>query len=255
MVTRRTLHFGCISPYAGNLKIVFITDLHYMPSRRRLYETVLDTVRTEKPDAVVFGGDFIDFRKDWKGVIAWLRRFPESLLKVAVPGNWEYYDEETSVRFATHMRNANVLPLCNQHCVLRKKGFRIHLAGIDDYHSGIPALNKTLAGAPENDLCIGVSHSPDVLADLESRHHCNLMLCGHTHGGQIRLPGFGAVRTNTRIGKRFESGLYQLGEDRFAYVSRGLGEGLIKARMFCPHEVTVFTLKHRWSAEDDGSSR
>jgi hypothetical protein len=245
----RTLHLGCISPYVGALKIVFVTDVHYMPSRRNLYQAVLDTVRREDPDVVVFGGDFIDYRERWRGVIDWLRQFPDNLLKVAVPGNWEYYGEETSVRFAQRMRQANILPLCNQRCVLMKKGFRVHLVGIDDFHNGLPALNKTFTGVPDDECCIGVSHSPDVLADLEPRHHCNLMLCGHTHGGQIRLPGYGAIRTNTLVGKRFESGLYQLGADRFAYVSRGLGEGLVKARLFCPHELTVITLKHRWEFE------
>jgi len=76
------------------------------------------------------------------------------------------------------------------------------------------------------------------------RAGCDLVLSGHTHGGQWRLPGFGALLTNSRYGKRYEAGHYRRG-DTHLVVSRGLGMegfGMPRARFFCPPEVALITL-------------
>ena len=71
----------------------------------------------------------------------------------------------------------------------------------------------------------------------------DLLLCGHTHGGQIRLPRYGAMTTSTRLGKRYEAGLYGLGSGRHLYVSRGVGEGHVWIRILCPPELALLTLR------------
>jgi predicted MPP superfamily phosphohydrolase len=76
-------------------------------------------------------------------------------------------------------------------------------------------------------------------------HGLNLYLCGHTHGGQVRLPIYGALLTSSQLGKRYEMGHYRE-DDTHLYVSRGLGlEGLSapRVRFLCPPEMTLVTLR------------
>lgn len=89
-----------------------------------------------------------------------------------------------------------------------------------------------------------LSHSPDVMLYKEARK-ADLALSGHTHGGQITLPFYGAILTNTKLGRKFASGLFYFGKTPL-YISRGIGmEGLAapKMRFFCPPEVALITIR------------
>ena len=86
-------------------------------------------------------------------------------------------------------------------------------------------------------------HAPDLMVEA-SQHEVDLYLCGHTHGGQVRLPGYGAILTSSQLGKRYEMGLYRSGRTQM-YVSRGVGlEGLSapRVRFLAPPEITLVTM-------------
>jgi predicted MPP superfamily phosphohydrolase len=102
------------------------------------------------------------------------------------------------------------------------------------------ALKTLLAQVPEQAYKLLLYHSPDLI-EVAAEGGIDLYLAGHTHGGQIRLPVYGAVFTSSRLGKRYEMGQYTVGET-VLYVNRGLGmEGSIapRARFLCPPEIAV----------------
>jgi predicted MPP superfamily phosphohydrolase len=97
--------------------------------------------------------------------------------------------------------------------------------------------------APPDSMKLLLYHSPELMP-LAQQYPVDLYLCGHTHGGQVRLPFYGALITSSSLGKRYEMGPY-LEKDTLLYVSRGIGlEGLSAPRMrlLCPPEIVLFTL-------------
>ncbi|MGQ9667156.1 MAG: metallophosphoesterase, partial [Anaerolineae bacterium] len=91
------------------------------------------------------------------------------------------------------------------------------------------------------DLCLLLAHSPDQVREAEGRG-VDLMLAGHTHGGQVRLPLLGAVVTGTRLGPRYAAGLFRWG-DTWMYVTRGIGTRGLPIRFLCPPEITLLVLE------------
>lgn len=116
-----------------------------------------------------------------------------------------------------------VQPLVNQAQHVQHAGIDLWVAGIDDLSNGKPDLDAALSGVPQKSLLILLSHNPDVWLDARARR-ADLILAGHTHGGQLRLPLLGALyRQGTHLSRRRAAGWFRRGETRL-FVSRGLGE-------------------------------
>jgi predicted MPP superfamily phosphohydrolase len=137
--------------------------------------------------------------------------------------------------------------LRNEHCTLQEKDYVLALAGASctlrpDIDG--PALDRALDGMPGDAFCVLLYHAPDAVAQAQAAG-VDLYLCGHTHGGQIRLPLYGALITASRAGKRYEMGRYDL-EGMTLYVSRGVGmEGMAapRARFLCPPEIVCIDVR------------
>jgi predicted MPP superfamily phosphohydrolase len=143
---------------------------------------------------------------------------------------------------------------------LRNEAVRVEVAGQSIFLVGVTcdrdpqadsaALDAVLRGLPEDAYTILMYHTPDLMPEAAQRG-IGLYLAGHTHGGQWRLPFYGAVLTSSVYGKRYEMGHYVQGATEL-YVSRGLGmEGLAapRARFICPPEVVLLTLLPSGSTE------
>ncbi len=118
-----------------------------------------------------------------------------------------------------------VQPLVNlaQHVRHASTGVDLWVAGIDDLSNGRPDLDAALSDVPEASLLILLTHNPDIGLDARAQR-ADLILAGHTHGGQLRLPLLGALyRQGTHLGRRRAAGWFQRGATRL-FVSRGLGE-------------------------------
>lgn len=133
------------------------------------------------------------------------------------------------------------VPLVNRHVVLQRGRETVRLAGVDDPHFYRTHLMEGVRTVSQEGCTVLLSHSPEV-------HHSpklvgtDLVLCGHTHGGQLCLPGGHPVVTNARCPRWAVRGRWQLGMTH-GYTSRGVGTSGIRARLNCPGEVAIHTLR------------
>ena len=221
--------------------IFFFADLHWNDNPANL-EEVHRIVKATKPDWIVFGGDLTTYACHLDGAFEWLRTVfaPFSdIPKLAVPGNWDRRRKKwlPSAFWKDRYAQAGFEFLVNRS--LESKGVLFH--GLDETRGGHPAVAP--ANAVSDRLNCWISHSVDfVVEDLAklSPPGANLALCGHSHGGQIRLPLFGALTTSTKYWKKFEYGHYRLRQGALdMIVTSGLGKSRLPIRLLCPPEVVV----------------
>lgn len=237
------------------LRAAFLTDLHYglyvfAPQVRAWVEAV----NAERPDLVLFGGDFLDTRTDADPapLLAELARLRAPL---GIYGVWGNHDYGSFGRYAPRWRGPARAdwPARRQAVtaafaragvtILRDAGWGLRddlwLGGVDDFWFGQPDAAAALGGAgPRATLLL--SHNPDLLPELP--RPAGLALCGHTHGGQVRLPLIGAPMVPSRYGQRYAMGWVRGAHGTLAYVSRGLGTSGVPLRNLCPPEITLLTL-------------
>jgi len=190
------------------------------------------------PDCIAFGGDLAG-EAAWIGQsLEFLRTIPACPHKFAVCGNWELRRKWLPVeRWRELFGSAGFRLLLNE--TADADGLLFH--GLDDAKEG--GGLSTAAAIPESDNVCVLSHNPDTAAAMlppDMLEGAPLILCGHTHGGQFRLPGYGAVMTSSRFGKRFEYGAYRHGtKGAEMYVCAGIGATWFHARICCPPEVLL----------------
>ena len=240
-----TYHFDVVRERAdlpglrAPLRVAWLTDLHHgqhvrTPSVRAWIDAALD----EAPDLVLLGGDLVDQTPGAdgdEGLVAELARLRAPLGVLAVPGNHDHGRFRGIEPFAALLRDAGIDVLVNRGIAIRDD---LHVAGLDDLRNGRPDLGAALQERPAAAATVLVSHNPDVLPDVPT--DVGLTLAGHTHGGQVVLPGVGALYTSSRYGDRFLAGWVE-GPAR-GYVSRGLGVTSIPVRINCPAELTILDL-------------
>ena len=224
-------------------RILQISDLHMVREPGDRERLIARRVSEVQPDMLVLTGDLANRPRAQASVSTWLASLRNPDLRYAVPGNWDYKWHADSRAFEETMRDAGFTALCNRSARVERRGSTIQLVGIDDVNAGCPDPAKAFRDVDRDDFVIALCHNPDILLDPAASRF-DLMLSGHTHGGQIRLPLFGAVITSTRLWKRFEAGLYEVGREQFVYVSRGVGTGGLNIRVLCPPELAVLTLRH-----------
>ena len=235
-VTRTRIESPLVLPGARPVRIVHLSDFH-CEGKVRLEERLPALVAAERPDAIVYTGDGIN---EPAGLPV-LRRLLEDLSKVApvfvVGGNWDAWYFTRLERFT----GTGVRQLDGRSERILAGTTPVNFAGIFFGHE--TRIDAALAGVPPTELCVFAYHTPDLALDLPARG-VDLYLCGHTHGGQVRLPFYGALLTLARYGKRFEAGLYEVDGMRL-YVTRGIGmEGhsLPRVRFLCRPEVSVLEI-------------
>jgi hypothetical protein len=208
----------------------------------------IDTVRTERPDLVVVTGDVADRRSSIPVVLAWAKQLCEAagVPVVYVPGNhehWRFGDGEVMEQFLEQLRRAGFIVLENELTRISRRsgGSPVAIVGLDDSYSHHMDVEAGFSGLATGEQAIVLEHCPDDVASIVASGHASLVLTGHTHGGQVRLPLWGDRLTAALEGAPFVRGLYQVGGVPL-YVSQGLGMSVLPVRFFCPPEVTVFTL-------------
>ncbi len=240
------------------LKVGQITDIHAGPLvPSDLINKGVDILMAEKPNLVVLTGDFVSgaTRFLWTtyggfkqphldACMTALGRVRASLGVYAVLGNHDFWSgSEALAKVVRGLEGAGVRVLRNESVLLEREGGRIHLSGVDDYWEPSYNLARALRGVPQDACRILLSHNPDVNEDIENtRERVDLVVSGHTHGGQVVLPLVGALYIPSPFGQKYLAGLVA-DRERQTYVSRGLGLFFVPIRINCPADVSLLTLR------------
>ncbi len=234
--------------FAG-LKIVQISDFHFEAYTEAIFlEAVVRKANALAPDLVVLNGDFVSsnplprrFNIQLGYHCAEILSRIECPLRYAVMGNHDTLVGAPAITdaLATH----NIPLLANSSVPLEREGQRLWLAGIQDALEQRPDLSAALPAARnrQQEPLILLAHEPDY-ADYAVGHSIDLVLSGHTHGGQIRPP-FMPPLLLPDLGRKYIHGLFRLADGMQLYVNRGIGAVTLPFRFRCPPEITVITLQ------------
>jgi predicted MPP superfamily phosphohydrolase len=221
------------------LRLAFASDLHIGPlTPPRLLDEAFRILAAWSPDVLVLGGDYVYFDAT-PARAARLRALVGSVpatTKLAVLGNHDLWTDQTIIERALEGGGARVL--VNESVVLPAPHDDVAVVGIDDPWAGAPDADKAFAGVTAP-VRLAVAHAPEGYPRVAGRGAA-LLLCGHTHGGQVALPS-GPVHVYGPYGRKWPAGLYDA-DGLPLYVSRGLGNVDFPLRMFAPPEVALFTI-------------
>jgi uncharacterized protein len=230
-------------PSGTTLKIVQISDLH-IKRLDRFYRTVADRINQQQADLILFTGDIVDRSNTLPVLQEFLRLIDPKPAKYAILGNWEHHSGVNLTDLKTLYAQFNCPLLINESLVHQHQGYTLLLTGLDDTVKGQPNLTQALAAVQPAANHLILAHAPDQRdlftapeSQLLQQYQPQLMLSGHTHGGQIRFLNFAPALP--RGSGRYISGWYDDATPPL-YVSRGLGGSSIRARFGAVPEIAVF---------------
>jgi predicted MPP superfamily phosphohydrolase len=231
---------GLPSPLNG-IRIAQITDVH-LPGNQMAARAALEHVRRERPEIVVINGDMTEKLEAADQVREFVSRARGTLATVAILGNWEYNVGLVGEIARNVYRGTGVDLLVNESKVVALGSAQLALVGLDDVLLGTSDLLTARREVPQGAIEVWLVHEP-MFADMLNPHSDPrpiMLLAGHTHGGQIRIPFVPPLRP---VGAgRFLEGWYR-DTPVPLYVSHGVGTTGIPARFRCPAELAVFTLR------------
>jgi len=241
VVSEATVSLPGLGGGLSGTTVLLVTDIHVGPFLRPCtLERTFEKLISLRPDVILLGGDLTTSGVDEFDAFEPAFRLLRAPLGVfAVSGNHEHYTrrpealrrraEERGIRF-----------LHNRSVVLERDGAKLLLAGIDDLWEGRPDLDAALSfpGFAPPPPVVLLSHNPDVFFEA-ARRGAHLILSGHTHGGQVRIPGWGPVVRQSRFG--LDAGRYAT-DGAELIVSRGLGADGLPLRIACPPEAVFLRL-------------
>jgi predicted MPP superfamily phosphohydrolase len=248
-VTHPTFFLKDLPPAFDGFRIAQISDLHLEEYTEDYFLThVINRVNALKPDMVLVTGDFVSRTPlSPAASFAAAGRCAELLAALTCPtryGCLGNHDFAVGPDFIRNHMEANGLPLLiNQFVPIERNGQRIFLGGLDDVAYGRPNINLATPDRPDEPVLI-MAHEPDfaaVLAKFVHKRRIDLILSGHTHGGQIRLPGIRPLALPP-WGKLFPEGHFVVGRSQL-YVNRGIGTVGVPFRLNCVPEITLATLR------------
>jgi predicted MPP superfamily phosphohydrolase len=235
-LSERTLRLERLPRAWDGLTVLHLSDVHFCGTPdRAYYEQVMDLCAGWEPDLVAFTGDLVDTDGHYRWVVPVLGRLRWRCAAFAALGNHDYYYDPPLLR--RRLRKLGMHVPGNAWTQVEVRGEPLVVVG----HEG-PWFRPgpDLSGCPDGPFRLCLSHTPDNIA-WARRQGIDLMLAGHVHGGQVRLPLVGSVLVPSLYGRRFDGGTFQM-PPTVLHVSRGLG-GEHPLRYNCRPEVTKLVLR------------
>ncbi|MBD1863962.1 MULTISPECIES: metallophosphoesterase [Trichocoleus] len=260
-----TVAIAGLPPALHNTKLVQFSDFHYDGLRLSddLLTQAIAASNALEPDLILLTGDYVtDEPEPIHDLVRHLKQLRSRLGILAVLGNHDLHEDHSQAEVTAALTSIGTQVLWNQ--VAYPLGSDLAFVGLADFWSGEFAPTPVLSDLDPALPRIVLSHNPDT-AQILQKWRVDLQLSGHTHGGQVVIPGFGTIsklyedvfysipktirsaipsmrKHCHRVVQHWEwaSGLHQVG-DNLLYVNRGLGTYL-PGRLFCPPEVTAITL-------------
>lgn len=248
-VTRLEVPLARLPKAFDGYRIAQLSDLHYDENfSASVIHHAVNIVNELRPDLTVFTGDFITvpmFERE-----RFLRKAAETAVpcaaalgkisgpKYAVLGNHDAIANPPLIVRSLEENDISVMR--NQSMPLERGNARIWLAGTDDFLRGMGSIPTTIAGIPKEEATILLEHEPDV-ADVATNFPVDLQLSGHSHGGQVWIPGVGAPWLPP-MSRKYPRGLYRI-KNLTLYTNIGIGTIRAPIRLNAPPEVTLITLR------------
>lgn len=242
-VSRQDIPLTCLPPSLRGLTIAHLSDIHYGPFLAPgLLARVVARANALEPDVMVLTGDLVD-KHPWE-VEPLAREMGRLKARLGVWAVLGGHDVTAGERLCAQALAENGIRLLrNEAAPLVEGPTPLWIAGVrDNSEYSLDRLDAALAAVPSGARTILLAHSPDIIGEAAERH-VDLVLSGHTHGGQICAPFFGPIVTESRLGRRFARGLRRAGQT-WIYTSRGVGTVRLPARFCSRPEIALHRLVH-----------
>jgi predicted MPP superfamily phosphohydrolase len=249
-ITHRTIELERLSPALDGLRIAQLSDFHYEQYTEAFFlRRAVNEVNRLAPDLVVLTGDFVS-EGPMPSSYGAKSSYPcaEILAGIHCPQRWSVlgnHDAVVGPKMVTDALETHGLPvLANAHVPFERNGARLWIAGVKDIGESDPDLHLAAPRGLQtaNEPVILLGHEPDYADRVFKHGGVDLMLAGHSHGGQVRLPLVGALYTPP-LGRKYVEGLFHLENGLQLYVNRGIGTVGVPLRLDCRPELTLLTLR------------
>jgi predicted MPP superfamily phosphohydrolase len=244
-VNRYDLTLARWPPGQDGLVIALLSDLHVGSpfNGTGKLEEIVARVNEARPHIVLLAGDYVisgvrggEFVPP-ETTASLLARLEAPLGLFAVLGNHDHWYDGPRVRRA--FETAGIRVLENESAHVRAERFDFRLVGIGDLWEGRPDVGGVLASLPDEVAAIAFTHNPDLFPEITDR--VALTLAGHTHGGQVDIPLWGAPVVPSRFGERYARG-HVVEDGRHLFVTSGLGTSILPVRFRVPPEIAILRL-------------
>ncbi len=227
-------------------KIVFLSDIHHGPGFSiEEVRNLVKTVNSLNPEIVLLGGDYIEGSSRFiKPVFYELKKIRASLFFGGVLGNHDHWQSAGLSR--KFMKEGGIEILDDRSLWINKKGQRIKVGGVGDLWEDTQNIERTISGTKLSDFVILLSHNPDYFQTLRTKK-IDLVLSGHTHGGQITFFGLWAPVLPIKY-KKYWKGFYK-NEYSSLFITKGVGTSKLHMRLWSSPEIVEITLKQKSSKE------
>ena len=237
-VRQHELKFSALPGSFDGYTILHISDMHVEMSEAAM-EHLIKIVHGMSYDLCVLTGDY---RAKTFGPFDAALRGVEKVRAYLRPPIFGVLGNHDTVQMVPALEAMGIRMLLNENEVLARGGERIHLAGVDDAHFyKADNIEKAASQIPSDEFSILLSHTPEIYRQA-AHANFNLMLCGHTHGGQLCLPGAIPIKLEAVLPRRMGAGLWEY-NDMIGYTSRGAGSSVVPVRLNCPPEITLHRLR------------
>lgn len=235
-LVRKTIPMRGLPARLDGMRMVQISDLH-LTTAGDLYTRMIEQVQSLKPDAIVVTGDLVDSRSAVSDVHDLLGTLDAPLGIWAVPGNWDHTSDAID-DLQSALASAGIKFLINQSQAL-EAGFWV--VGVDDPATAHDELRDAIRNVPAGVRRLLLAHSPDIVPNLEGQSF-DLILSGHTHGGQINLPFLNGAWLKHGPSHKYVQGMFEV-NGSLLYVNRGIGMTTLPIRVHSRPEITHFTFR------------
>ena len=229
-VTRLSFRMG------SNYRIVHISDTHFDSSVYNI-DTLINIINEAKPDIIIHTGDLVTTLNGHDTAIEFIRRLREMAIVYIVAGNHDHWSGWGSEGMKEDLEELSNVYVLNNEAV---KHDNIWIIGVDDpytYHDNLQKASEYVKGPGHKIL---LAHSPQIINKIDSK--IELILTGHTHGGQIRIPFIGPLWLPLpREYRKYDYGLFEVGGVKM-FVTRGIGTSFFPIRFNCPPEIVIIDL-------------
>jgi predicted MPP superfamily phosphohydrolase len=229
-------YFDISKSTKNKIKILQISDLH-LNQLKYYHKSIAKKINAIKPDLIFITGDSVDKTENMSSLTGFLDIIDNSIKKFAITGNWEYWGNVDLKKLKDVYSNNNCELLINENRTISIRNRDISIIGMDDFVGGNADFEKAIINLKKTKTTIVLSHCPEyreIISNQKGNLDIDLVLSGHTHGGQITFLGIAPFKPQGS--GKYLKGWYNEMEPKM-YVSKGIGTSILPVRFGARAEI------------------